>query len=114
VLRNKTDRTDTDAMLEAFRNEGIRPVPIKSVTQQVLGTLHRLRSGWLGERTGRINALRGLLRGLGLFIPVGRKLAPQPVFTPPEQITLVPCPLSEPDLRISRIRLPATIFQKTS
>lgn len=73
VLRNKTDRTDTDAMLEAFRNEGIRPVPIKSVTQQVLGTLHRLRSGWLGERTGRINALRGLLRELGFFIPVGRK-----------------------------------------
>ena len=33
VLRNKTDRTDTDGMLEAYRNEGIRPVPIKSVTQ---------------------------------------------------------------------------------
>jgi len=73
VLRNKTDRTDTDAMLEAYRNKQIRPVPIKSVTQQVLGTLHRLRSGWLGERTARINALRGLLRELGFFIPVGRR-----------------------------------------
>jgi len=73
VVRNKTDRTDTDAMLEAFRNEQIRAVPIKSVTQQVVGTLHRLRSGWLGERTRRINALRGLLRELGFFIPVGRK-----------------------------------------
>jgi transposase len=73
VLRNKTDRTDTDAMLEAFRNDQIRPVPIKSVTQQVVGTLHRLRSGWLGERTRRVNALRGLLRELGYFIPVGRK-----------------------------------------
>jgi transposase len=73
VLRNKTDRNDTDAMLEAYRNEQIRVVPIKSVTQQVLGTLHRLRSGWVGERTARINALRGLLRELGFFIAVGRR-----------------------------------------
>jgi transposase len=73
VLRNKTDRTDTDAMLEAYRNDQIRPVPIKSVTQQVLGTLHRLRSGWVGERTARVNALRGLLRELGFFIPLGRR-----------------------------------------
>src|SRR5262245_47721620 len=73
VLRNKTDRTDTDGMLEAFRNEGIRPVPIKSVTQQVVTSLHRLRSGWLSERTARVNALRGLLRELGFCIPEGRK-----------------------------------------
>ena len=38
-----------------------------------MATLHRLRSGWLGERTARINSLRGLLRELGFFIPVGRK-----------------------------------------
>lgn len=73
VLRNKTDRTDTSGMLEAYRNDEIRPVPIKSVPQQVLGTLHRLRSGWVAERTARINALRGLLRELGFFIPVGRR-----------------------------------------
>ena len=73
VVRNKTDRTDVEELLEAYRNERIRAVPIKTVPQQVLGTLHRLRSGWLGERTRRINALRGLLRELGLFIPEGRK-----------------------------------------
>ena len=73
ILRNKTDRCDTSAMLEAYRNQEIRPVPIKTVPQQVLGTLHRLRSGWIAERTARINALRGLLRELGLFIPVGIK-----------------------------------------
>jgi hypothetical protein len=43
-MRNKTDRTDVDGLLEAFRNEQIRPVPIKTVTQQVIATLHRLRS----------------------------------------------------------------------
>ena len=36
------------------------------------------------------------------------RLAPQPMFTPPWPPTIVPCPLSEPDVRISRIRLPAT------
>ncbi len=47
VRRNKTDRTDTKGILEAFRNADIRPVPIKSAAQQTLTTLHRLRSGWM-------------------------------------------------------------------
>src|SRR4051812_40119619 len=29
VLRNKTDRTDVRGMLEAYRNEDIKPIPIK-------------------------------------------------------------------------------------
>jgi transposase len=73
VRRNKTDRTDTDGLLEASRNEDIHPVPIKTVPQQILTSLHRMRSGWVAERTARINALRGLLREFGLFIPVGAK-----------------------------------------
>ena len=71
VRRNKTDRTDTKGMLEAYRNEDIRPVPVKSVAQQTLASLHRLRSGWLAERTARINTLRGLLREFGIVIPLG-------------------------------------------
>jgi transposase len=73
VVRNKTDRKEVDGLLEACRNDRIKPVPIKSVTQQVLGTLQRLRPGWLADRTRAINALRGLLREPGLFIPEGRK-----------------------------------------
>jgi transposase len=71
VKRNKTDRTDAKGILEASRNEDIRPVPIKTVPQQVLTSLHRLRQGWMTERTARLNALRGLLRELGVFIPLG-------------------------------------------
>jgi transposase len=70
VVRNKTDRTDAKGILEAYRNADIRPVPVKSVPQQVLVTLHRFRSGWLGARTAHINTLRGLLRELGLVIPL--------------------------------------------
>jgi transposase len=71
VRRNKTDRTDAKALLEAYRNEQIEPVPLKSVEQHQLGALHRLRSGWLATRTARLNCLPGLLRELGWFIPVG-------------------------------------------
>jgi transposase len=60
VRRSKTDSADAKALLEAFRNEAIRPVPIKSVGQQSLGGLHRFRSGWLAERTARINLIRGV------------------------------------------------------
>jgi transposase len=73
VRRNKTDRTDAKGILEASRNEDIRPVPVKTVSQQVLTSLHRLRSGWMSERTARINCLRGLLRELGFFIPTGAR-----------------------------------------
>jgi transposase len=73
VRGNKTDRTDAKGILEASRNEDIHPVPVKSVSQQVLTSLHRLRSGWMSERTARINCLRGLLRELGVFIPAGAR-----------------------------------------
>jgi transposase len=73
VLRNKTDRTDTRGILEAHRNEDIHPVPIKTIEQQALTSLHRIRSAWVAERTARVNLLRGLLRELGLVIPLGAK-----------------------------------------
>lgn len=77
VTGNKTDRTDAKALLEAHRNEEIRPVPVKSVAQQALAALHRLRSAWMADRTARINLVRGLLRELGHSIPVGaRHLVP--------------------------------------
>jgi transposase len=71
VLRNKTDAADAKALLEALRNPELRPVPIKQLDQHVLAGLHRLRSAWLATRTARINTVRGLLRELGLFIPLG-------------------------------------------
>ena len=73
IRRNKTDRTDAKGILEASRNDDIRPVPVKTVAQHVLTSLHRLRSGWMTERTARLNALRGLLRELGIFIPMGSR-----------------------------------------
>ena len=78
VPRNKTDRADATALLEAARNEAIHPVPVKSVAQQMLTALHRLRSAWLATRTARLNTVRGLLRELGVTIPIGaRQVVPR-------------------------------------
>ncbi|MGH2359669.1 MAG: IS110 family transposase, partial [bacterium] len=73
VRRNKTDRTDTEALLEAARCDGMRPVPVKTVEQQTLQALHRVRTQWQAARTARINVVRGLLREQGLPIPVGAR-----------------------------------------
>jgi transposase len=71
VKRNKTDRADAQALLEAVRANDIRPVAIKSVEQQGLQALHRTRSGWMSTRTRRINTLRGFCREFGLVVPEG-------------------------------------------
>jgi transposase len=73
VRRNKTDRTDTKALLEASRNEEIRAVPVKSMDQQAVALLHVCRATWVSTRTGRFNAIRGICREFGLSIPVGAK-----------------------------------------
>lgn len=73
VRRNKTDATDAVALLEAARASDLRPVRVKSVEQQALQGLHRIRSLWMGTRTSRINALRGFCREFGITIPQGAR-----------------------------------------
>lgn len=71
VKRNKTDAADALALLEAARGSDIKPVAVKSIEQQALQALHRLRSGWMSTRTRRINTLRGFCREFGMEVPVG-------------------------------------------
>ena len=70
---NKTDRADAIAILEAARNEAIDPVPVKTLDQQALTSLHRLRSAQVADRTARINTVRGILREFGHVIPQGSR-----------------------------------------
>ena len=74
VKRNKTDAADAAALLEALRCADIVPVRVKSVEQQALQSLHRIRSAWMATRTARINGLRGFCRELGLVIAEGSRL----------------------------------------
>jgi transposase len=71
VKRNKTDAADALALLEAARAADIKPVAVKSIEQQGLQALHRMRSGWMASRTRRINTLRGFCREFGLIVPEG-------------------------------------------
>lgn len=77
VKRNKTDRADAAALIEAVRCAEIAPVPVKSVEQQYVQQLHRLREQYKSTRTSRIHLMRGCLREYGIVIPkgVGRGLA---------------------------------------
>src|SRR5664280_1871324 len=68
VLGNKTDRRDAEAILSARHRESIVPVPVKSIEQQSVVFLHRLRATWMKTRTSRLNVLRGILRELGVTI----------------------------------------------
>ena len=71
VRRNKSDRTDAEALLEARRCDAMLPVPIKTAEQQSLQGLHRIRQQWQTTRTARINVLRGLLREHGVLLRRG-------------------------------------------
>jgi transposase len=71
----KTDHTDAAGLLEAARNPKIQPVVPKTVEQQALAALHRIRTQWMTSRTARINMVRGLLAEFGLTMPRGARTA---------------------------------------
>ena len=73
VRRNKTDRIDAEALLEALRSGRIDPVVVKTVAQQELQALHRVRAEWMATRTARISAMRGFLQEHGLAIARGAR-----------------------------------------
>ena len=48
----------------------MRFVPVKTVEQQALLALHRVRQGFVVERTATINRLRGLMSEFGVVLPL--------------------------------------------
>ena len=73
VRGNKSDRNDAVAIAEAALRPNIRPVPMKSLEQQDVQVLHRLRERYVTRRTGLINQARGLLSEYGIIAPTGLK-----------------------------------------
>lgn len=65
----KNDGNDAEAICEAVSRPSMRFVPIKSVEQQCVLTLHRVRQGFVEERTAAINRIRGLLAEFGQVLP---------------------------------------------
>ena len=71
VKSNKNDYLDAEAISEAVTRPTMRFVPIKSVAQQDLQSLHRLRSLAVGQRTAQVNQIRGVLLEQGIVVPQG-------------------------------------------
>jgi transposase len=65
----KNDGNDAEAICEAVARPNMRFVPIKSVEQQNVLTLHRVRQGFVEERTATLNRIRGLLAEFGHVLP---------------------------------------------
>lgn len=69
----KNDANDAAAVCEAASRPKMRFVPVKSIDQQSVMSVHRLREGFKEERTGCINRIRGLLAEFGLVFPQSPK-----------------------------------------
>jgi transposase len=67
----KNDTNDAAAICEAVSRPKMRFVPVKSVEQQAVLAIHRLRQGLVEERTALANRLRGLLTEYGVVVGVG-------------------------------------------
>jgi transposase len=69
VKSNKNDANDAEAICEAVTRPSMRFVPQKSVEQQDLQSLHRVRSRLVSCRTQLVNQIRGLLAEYGIVLP---------------------------------------------
>jgi transposase len=65
----KNDGNDAEAICEAVQRPSMRFVPVKSVEQQAILTMHRVRQGFIEERTATINRIRGLMSEFGIVLP---------------------------------------------
>lgn len=71
VKSNKNDGADAEAICEAVQRPTMRFVPAKSVEQQDIQSLHRIRSMAVAHRTAQANQIRGLVMEYGVVVPQG-------------------------------------------
>jgi len=78
---NKNDYNDARAIAEASTRPGIPTVAVKTVAEQDMQAIHRMRSQCMRDRTALNNSVRGLLSEYGIVLPKGinklRKAIPE-------------------------------------
>lgn len=72
VKGNKNDTNDAEAICEAVGRPSMRFVSVKTVAQQDMQAVHRIRSELVKQRTAKVNQIRGLLAEYGIV--VGRRV----------------------------------------
>ena len=73
VRGNKNDSNDALAIAEAADRPHISHVPIKTLIQQDMQSLHRVRDRLVKERIQLSNQMRGLLSEYGVIMALGHK-----------------------------------------
>ena len=69
VKSNKNDANDAEAICEAMARPSMRFVAVKTIEQQDVQAVHRIRSGLIEQRTAKANQIRGLVTEYGLVAP---------------------------------------------
>jgi len=71
VVGNKNDHNDAIAIAEASQRPKASFVSIKTVEQQDIQSLQRIRERQMKQRTATANQLRGLMAEYGVIVPAG-------------------------------------------
>lgn len=66
---SKNDGNDAEAICEAVGRPNMRFVAVKSAEQQAILAQHRVRQGFIEQRTATLNRIRGLLAEFGVVLP---------------------------------------------
>src|SRR5712692_8697794 len=69
VKSNKNDANDAEAICEAMSRPNMRFVAVKTVEQQDIQAVHRIRAGLLEQLIAKANQIRGLASEYGLVAP---------------------------------------------
>ncbi len=69
VKSNNNDANDAQAICEAMGRPNMYPVRVKTVEQQDLQAMHRIREEIKGHRIAKANQIRGLVTEYGLVAP---------------------------------------------
>jgi transposase len=69
VKSNKNDANDAEAICEAMSRPTMRFVSAKTVEQQDIQAVHRIRAELSKQRTAKVNQIRGLVAEYGLVAP---------------------------------------------
>ncbi len=63
---NQNDRNDAETICETLMRPSMRSVAIKSIAQQDIQALHRVRADLMKRRNAKVSQIRGLVAEYGL------------------------------------------------
>lgn len=71
VVGNKNDFNDAQAIFDAVSRPNKRVVAVKTIEQQDIQLIHKVRQGYVDQRTAVVNQIRGLLSERGIVMHQG-------------------------------------------